>query len=390
MKSTTTARPRKSVPFPYYSFRNISCPEDLENGRKVFSGQAPVRSVLELTADENVRDYLVEAEGKLRRRPTAVHNAIRETLLNSPDNFSILNSGVVIVARAFEVNEKDKLLNLYKPSIINGAQTQGVLKDIDNEGRLPDVHVKFEIIVTEDEDLIGETSIARNFQNDVMTISIVGRLGQLDELEESLKTKLPNLKLKKSETELSKDYVESEKLIQVITALIPKELWVKPGEPDDPNKVYTYSMKSKCLKDFQEIYKKAHDQTDPGHKKFKETYQFFLDIVDQAYELYYKWKVHQGFQGTGLRALERDGREIVDIPDGIVFPIIASLSAFAKKTKSGWRIVPPKVFRDDELIRAAKSAYQQIARSNPQTMGKNRACYSALYQITSIYKRLSE
>jgi hypothetical protein len=50
----------------------------------------------------------------------------------------------------------------------------------------------------------------------------------------------------------------------------------------------------------------------------------------------------------------------------------------------------PKQFKDDDLIRSAKSVYQSVANSNPWIMGKNKACYAALYEITSIYQRLSE
>jgi hypothetical protein len=88
--------------------------------------------------------------------------------------------------------------------------------------------------------------------------------------------------------------------------------------------------------------------------------------------------------------IEREGTEIIEVPDGIVFPILASLSAFAVKTPRGWKIQPPAQFNDIDLIKAAKSTYQEIARSNPQTMGKNKACYSALYQITSLYRRLTK
>ncbi len=187
MKTASAVRRETFFDFPYHSFRNISCPEDLENGRKVFSGHAPATSVLNLPTDENVRDYLLEAEGRKRRRPTQVHKAIRDTLDNTPHNFSILNGGIVVVARDYEVDEQKKLLKLLKPSIINGSQTQGVLNDFyreskDAETELPTIHVTFELIVTNDDELIAETSIARNFQNDVMTLSIAGRLGQLDEL----------------------------------------------------------------------------------------------------------------------------------------------------------------------------------------------------------------
>ena len=325
----------------------------------------------------------------MRKRPSQVHKAIFDTIKERPDQFGVLNSGIVIVARDCEIDEKNKNLRLTRPSIINGSQTQGVLKDyfkeFGGEGAV-NAHIKFEVVVTNDEGLIAEISIARNFQNDVMTISIAGRLGQLDELEKAFMVKKPESKLQKSETKLSDDYVKTERLLQVITALIPEQLWVKKG---DFNKVYAYSMKAKCLKDFQEIHDKAHNPADPEHVKYRELNQFFLDICSDAYDLYNKWKKHQGFHGTGIRAIEREGHEIVEVPDGIIFPILASLSAFAVKTDNGWQIQPPEIFKDEELIRTAKSVYMEIADHNPQTMGKNKACYSALYQITQIYGKLS-
>jgi len=394
MATSTAKSPRSVVVFPFHSFRNISCPEDTANDRRVFSGQAPVTSFVPLSTDENVRDYLLEAEGKQRRRETQVNREIRLTLGSHPEQSSILNGGIVIVARNHEVDEQKKILRLTRPSIINGSQTQGVLKDflekLASEGRdLPAIHVKYELVVTDDEELIGEISIARNFQNDVASISIAGRRGQLEELEESLRRKIPDAKLKKSETELSDDYVGTERLLQVITALIPASLWPKASERENPNKVYTYSMKAKCLREFQEIYRKAKDAKHEEHKTAQELYQFYLDIAPEAHELHEKWKAHQGFAGTGLRSITREGREVVEVPDGIIFPILASLSAFARKTDKGWSIEPPRAFRDGELIKAAKFVYQSVAKSNPWIMGKSSACYSQLYQIASIYQRLS-
>ncbi len=126
---TSTAKSADVVSFPFHSFRNVSRPEDTENGRKVFSGQAPVTSVLELSTDADVCDYLLDAEGKQRRRETQVNREIRQTLETHPELFPILNGGLVIVARSHEVDEQKKLLYLTRASVINGSQTQGVLKD---------------------------------------------------------------------------------------------------------------------------------------------------------------------------------------------------------------------------------------------------------------------
>ena len=368
---------------PYYSCRNISSPEDSTAGRRVYAGHVPASSVLDLEDDENVRQYLVDAPGKERRAPTLVHQAIRRTLEDNPDVFSILNGGMVIVARGAEVDDKGKFMLLDRPSIINGSQTQGELRRHHEKYKgSPDFaepSLKYELIVTNDDDLIAEISIARNFQNDVRAISIAGRRGQLDELEEAVQRALPNAKLRKSETHIvSEDgYLDTEKLIQVIFALMPPTLLSKF---DLESKVFTYSQKTRCLKMFQRIV------SDPDLKPF---YQYFLDIAGEAWETYEVWKAHQGFKGTRLRSIERDNGDVVEVPDGIIFPIIASLSAFVKQTRKGWKLIIPDQFEARELIEAAAQAYMEIADHNPQTMGKNKACYSTLLRLTTLYARFS-
>src|SRR5690606_35650992 len=121
----------------FHSLRNISSPEDAANDRKIYVGQAPVTSILELPTNANVRDYLVDAEGKQRRSYTSVHKAIRETLTENPEMFSVLNSGIVIVTKELELDEKAKTVTLHGASIINGSQTQGVLRDLADDNRLP-------------------------------------------------------------------------------------------------------------------------------------------------------------------------------------------------------------------------------------------------------------
>jgi hypothetical protein len=179
-----------------------------------------------------------------------------------------------------------------------------------------------------------------------------------------------------------------ESYVSKIPTLIPEKLWHRKDDGVTPNKVFTYSQRAKCLKDFQVIYQGAKDSNHSQHEELAQLYAFYLDVAGQAHTLYEKWKTHQGFRGCGIRAITREGTSIVDIPDGIVFPVLATLSAFAVKTKQGWKIKEPDGFSDDELIEAAVTAYKEMAGHNPQTMGKSRSCYSALYQITSIYRKL--
>lgn len=370
----------------YTNCRNISASEDEAAGRKVYVGQAPTSSVLDLEDNENVREYLVDAKGKQKQSPTLVHQAIRKTLKDNSDDFSILNGGMVIVARAAELDDKAKVLRLKNPSIINGSQTQGELRRYFKsfDGAPPTVpNIKFEVIVTTDENLVAEISISRNFQNDVRAISIAGRRGQLEELEAAVQTAFPSARLRKSETDLVADgeFLDTEKLIQVIMALLPEPMMKKLDASNDPNnKVFTYSQKTRCLKLFQRL-------VDNGPE---DVYRCCLDLAPVAWDLYNEWKAHQGFVGTKLRAIQRDGREIVDVPDGIIFPILAAHSAFVTLRNDGhWRMGKPQMFSDKEMIESAKQAYMEIADSNPQTMGKSKACYSTLHRITSIYARLA-
>jgi hypothetical protein len=60
---------------------------------------------------------------------------------------------------------------------------------------------------------------------------------------------------------------------------------------------------------------------------------------------------------------------------------------FIKRRK--WGFEPVEHFDEQELIEAASQVYMEIADHNPQTMGKSKACYSALQRITAIYARLA-
>jgi hypothetical protein len=386
--TTSTRAAAAAFEFPYITCRNISAPEDDAAGRKVYAGHAPASSVLSLEDDENVREYIVRAQGNQKHMPTPVHQAIRKTLEDQPDQFSILNGGMVIVARAVEVDDKRKILVLQRPSVINGSQTQGELHRYFSKYRSsPDFFepsIKFELIVTADDGLIAEISIARNFQNDVRPISIAGRRGQLDELEVAVQKDIPGAKLRKSETDIVGEYLDTEKLIQVMFALMPAALVKSVDEEGDTsNKVFTYSQKTRCLKLFQRLLDASGEDSASS-----DVYQYFLDIAGQAWKLYGRWKSHPGFRGTRLPSFEREIGQVAEVPDGILFPILSAFSAFVDRPGKRWEINIPDVFDENELIDAAAQAYMDIASRNPQTMGKSKACYSTLLRLTGLYARL--
>jgi len=382
-----------ALTIPFYCIRRITSPEDDTNDRKVFSGQIPIDAIKNIPTNENVREFLLDAEGLKRKVPTQVHRAIKDTLENNANAFSVLNGGIVLVARNCEVDEKKKQLHLTAPSIINGSQTQGIVREYLNEYEYDPsdpIHIRFELIITDDQSLVAEISISRNFQNDVKPLSIAGRRGYFTEIGGVISKAFPEMRLSTSETERpSNEIMDTEKLLKIIAALKPSEFCQKPGEV---NKAYTYDRARTCLKEFENIYCKAKepDIKDATEKDmFKALYKYYLDIAPSAWELFIKWKTHQGFKGCGLRSITREDKKIIDVPEGIVWPILAAHSEFVVKKGSKWKLDIPPQFDERRLITAALDAYKEIAKSKPEAMGKMKACYSSLQNITSIYRELA-
>src|SRR6185295_5957224 len=128
MKESNTPS-RTTYTLQYFTLRSVSSPEDQEANRKRYSGVARADRLFGLGCDENVRAYLgLDEEGK-KRKSTLVNLAIRETIESRRDLFPMLNSGLVIVARSVAVDDNGKTAKLSNASIINGAQTMGVLED---------------------------------------------------------------------------------------------------------------------------------------------------------------------------------------------------------------------------------------------------------------------
>lgn len=377
----------------YHNCHDISTPDDRSAKRKVYSGTAPARSVLEIENDENVRDYLVEVGGKRKRGTTQVHLEMRETLEDRPDLFSILNGGITIVARHAEVNDAAKRIMLTDPSIINGSQTQGELRryyETHEEGDT-EPSIRYEIIVTDEDDLIADISIARNFQNKVHALSIAGRKGYLDKLETSVKSQFPSFSLRKSESDVDnvEETIDAKLLIQVVWAVIPINMIKKIRPSRAKSKAFTYSSQAACLKLFQDVVEENQNKdADLAHR---DLYKCFLDLAPTAWKIYSKWKGHSGFKGTGIRkGIKRDKRnQILGVDKGIIFPILAAHSEFVFHGKSGWdvKLPDPDILSDKDLIDTALQAHKDVAGHNPQTMGKSSACYSMLQQITKVAAR---
>ena len=62
---------------------------------------------------------------------------------------------------------------------------------------------------------------------------------------------------------------------------------------------------------------------------------------------------------------------------GILFPIMSALSAFVVLKGARWKLEPPSLFKDAELIRRAVQQFRALERE-VTVMGRSEAAYDAL------------
>ena len=379
---------KQAFSLQYHSLRSVVGPQDQEMGRKRYTGVTRADNLFALNSDENVRAFLGRDGDGEKRKSTLVNVAIRETIENRREDFAMLNSGVVIICLNATVDDNAKTAKLVSPSIINGAQTKGVLEEYFKE-HLEDTDypwVNFELIVCE-EDLVGDISIARNYQNKVSDISIYGRLGRFETLAKVMKKEFPEKPLRTSETDFGDDFLDTEKLVQVLTTMAPREVDFPSAArsrntPETLYRVYAYRHRSRCLKDFATVVDEQ--------RGWEGAYSYYLDVATDAWKLYWRLKGEQAFSSLKSVKAEDPGasRKVVapdGVPDGIVFPMLSAMSRFVVQTSAGWRLMVPSNFPWQTLFSQAKQHVTTTAAHNPQTMGKSAAIYIALHGSVEMF-----
>jgi len=363
------------ITFSRANVKNITSPAARSSDRRIYRGTVRVEDVINISNGYNIRDFL-GLKG-------SVQNDILDTLNNRPEDFEYLNGGISIVANDLVIDH-DKV-TIINPSIINGAQTQGVIvtalkASIED---FKDVYVQVEIAVTKDKDLITEMTISRNNQCKVQAYSILNRRGVFDDLEKAMKEAGVELNVCESDDKNLDNVVQ---LIKVLVIMTPQELLDVIGIQ---NKTFAYSCKAKCL----ELYQKVADGADTDDK-FKSIYKCWLSIAPDALRLYDAWKKHQGFYGTRIQNIDRGNNgNIENVPDGIIFPILASLSKLVKRTERGPHAGHCSIEYDGRydtfLINAAVMQYKDNG-SNPSAMGKNTKAYTNVENIIDVVMAMAK
>ena len=143
----------------YLSLRNISCPEDVHGGRKVFVGACKASELLQLSLELGASPSPEESHAT-----AAVEDAIRYTLRNSPNLFPVLNRGVTLVIGQADVDDARRTVRIVDAQLVDGATTLRCLRAESRGGSASDPSVRLEIIVTTNDDLALEVEAGRRRQ----------------------------------------------------------------------------------------------------------------------------------------------------------------------------------------------------------------------------------
>ena len=374
------------VALNYSILRNVTTPEESENGATTYSLVLPASEILKIGTDDNLRDYIPEHNKKQR---SMVHRAIAATIRNERDRFSQMNSGFLIGASDADVDDKNRRIVLSDASINNGAQSQGEIRmyfeecdeaDIEAE----DFSVRAELSVEPDRATRIKIAIARNTATKVQDVSKAGKQGYFDDLADYFSREHPSLQIAKSETEVGEELIDPRLLLQILWALIPDELAPKNRKTID-SRIRSYKNAAACLTDFMRI----HDRRSVDGEA-KRQYQYFLDMAGTAWNLYSHWKAADVWSSKRLRsdaqqAVRDNDGTIKKVHDGVIFPILAALSKFVRfeKVTKHWIYRQPSVFQDEMMASAAR---RQLTahEGKPMHMGRSSSAYEALRIMTEM------
>ncbi|MDH4161492.1 MAG: AIPR family protein [Nitrospirota bacterium] len=149
------------------TFQNRITLPDIAGVKEAYLGILPYLEFISLVQDENQTIYSI-FDDNVRdfQGDNDVNRKIKETLQSGKfDIFSVLNNGITIVASS--VTPAGNRFTLRDYQVVNGCQTSNVLHECRNINGINGVNVPVKIVVTEDEEIKNEITLATNSQTEV-------------------------------------------------------------------------------------------------------------------------------------------------------------------------------------------------------------------------------
>ena len=376
--------------------KNTTSPEEKKNGSMHYTIVCSLKEILNFNVFENLRVAYTSDESI--KRITPKHKEIYQSFEDAPDRFIQRHSGFTVICNEIKVSSPQEYgintVTLDNASLINGAQTQDLLKNLieDYEGveAYENVNIRVEVLVEKAQDERIEIAIARNTSTNVSNLSIMGKKSYFDPLEVGLKNILgKDASLQKSETD---DAIPTQTLLQTLRTMTPKEIRDEfKSLKNSP--VKSYSGKAMVLNEYKEMVddeEKGKEQNPSFESPILNYYRSFAGYAWFEYEKWSSdkgwiplWKKSERYQKIGKYNQKDDS---FDLTWAILCPLLYGLQHFLYEEKSGsWKIkysdtFDKKAYMNYVLDRFKDSGFE------PQTFAKDRAYYQDLYIFVSDYR----
>lgn len=376
--------------------KNTTSPEEKKNGSMHYTIVCSLKEILNLNVFENLRIAYTSDESI--KRITPKHKEIYQSFEDAPDRFIQRHSGFTVICNEIKVSSPQEYgintVTLDNASLINGAQTQDLLKNLleDYEGveAYENVNIRVEVLVEKAQDERIEIAIARNTSTNVSNLSIMGKKRYFDPLEIGVTNILGNdHRLQKSETD---DGIPTQTLLQTLRTMTPKEIRDEYKSLKD-SPVKSYSGKAMVLNEYKDMVDAEADGRVKNSRFESSVLNYYRSFAGYAWIEYGKWssdkdwiplwKKSDNYKKIGKYNQKDDS---FDLTWAILCPLLYGLQHFLYEEKSGsWKIkysnsFDKKAYMNYVLDRFKDSGFE------PQTFAKDRAYYQDLYIFVSDYK----
>ena len=376
--------------------KNTTSPEEKKNGSMHYTIVCSLKEILNLNVFENLRIAYTSDESI--KRITPKHKEIYQSFEDAPDRFIQRHSGFTVICNEIKVSSPQEYgintVTLDNASLINGAQTQDLLKNLleDYEGveAYENVNIRVEVLVEKAQDERIEIAIARNTSTNVSNLSIMGKKRYFDPLEIGVTNILGNdHRLQKSETD---DGIPTQTLLQTLRTMTPKEIRDEYKSLKD-SPVKSYSGKAMVLNEYKDMVDAEANGRVKNPRFESSVLNYYRSFAGYAWKEYGKWssdkdwiplwKKSDNYKKIGKYNQKDDS---FDLTWAILCPLLYGLQHFLYEEKSGsWKIkysnsFDKKAYMNYVLDRFKDSGFE------PQTFAKDRAYYQDLYIFVSDYK----
>ncbi len=401
---SVSSAPQLQIPVSRQHIRSIETPGGLDV--RILHAYVKIADFPhgDIPEDVNPRSH---DENALKSR---VARAIQESVESRPEDFHLLNRGLLVIASRAWYDNQQELLHIHIGSseqggLADGATTDRVLsrikrdaKALVNEHSLPDfiekAYVHVEVIAGEGiaaNEAVLRLTDARNTSIQVKPWSLADLGGKFDWLKEIIENSRFKGKVRYEEN--GKEPVDIRQILGLLTLFHPN--WDSAGRQP----IVAYTGKGRLL---QGYYEKPD-----WNSGYRALAPVILDILD-LYE-YVKLSFERAYKdaiGTNARLGKRKEIDYRDkpiirleltgrftqygIPDGWVYPILGSLRGLLHKSTDGsmrWDVDPKEFFTTcgPKLVQDVVEMSEQLGR-NANSTGKSRVLWQSLHQTVELQR----